>query len=124
MLHCLIIDDSPRFLEAARCLLEREGIAVVGVATNGVEAVRRAMELRPEVILVDIDLGCDSGFNVVRRLHREADLALSRMILISTHCGDDYVDLVAASPATGFLPKATLSAAAIRGVLEPPVDGR
>jgi CheY-like chemotaxis protein len=74
-MRCLIVDDSPRFLEAARGLLVREGIVVVAVATNGADAIRRAAELGPDVILVDIDLGGQSGFDVVRRLTREADLA-------------------------------------------------
>jgi CheY-like chemotaxis protein len=116
-LRCLIVDDSPQFLEAARGLLEREGIVVVGVATNGADAVRSAAELRPDVSLVDIDLGGQSGFDVVRRLQRGADLAPSVVILISTHAEQDYADLIAASPATGFLPKTRLSAGAIRDLL-------
>jgi len=56
-LRCLIVDDSRRFLEAARSLLEREGIAVVGVASTSAEALRRAEELKPDVALVDVDLG-------------------------------------------------------------------
>ena len=116
-LRCLIVDDSPRFLEAARGLLEREGIAVVGVASNGGDAVRRAAKLRPDVILVDIDLGGQSGFDVVRRLHREADLGPSVVILTSTHDEQDYAELIAASPADGFLPKTRLSGGAIRGLL-------
>ena len=116
-LRCLIVDDSPWFLEAARGLLEREGIVVVGAATNGDDAVRRAVELRPDICLVDIDLGGQSGFDVVRRLHREADLAPSVVILISTHAEQDYADLIAASPAAGFLPKTSLSAGAIRDLL-------
>jgi DNA-binding NarL/FixJ family response regulator len=116
-LRCLIVDDSPRFLEAARGLLEREGIVVVGVATNGADAVRLAAELRPDVTLVDIDLGGQSGFDVVRRLHGEADLGPSVVILISTHTEADYADPVAASPAAGFLPKTRLSAGAIADLL-------
>jgi CheY-like chemotaxis protein len=116
-LRCLIVDDSPRFLEAARGLLEREGIVVVGVATNGADALRRSAELRPDVTLVDIDLGGQSGFDVVRRLHREDDASPSREILISTHAEDDYADLIAASPAAGFLSKTFLSANAIRDLL-------
>ena len=46
MLRCLIVDDSPRFLDAARGLLERQGVTVVGVASNGAEALQRAVELR------------------------------------------------------------------------------
>jgi DNA-binding NarL/FixJ family response regulator len=113
----LIVDDSPQFLAAARGLLEREGVAVVGVASTGAEALQRVAELRPDVTLVDIDLGGQSGFDVVRLLNRDADVAAARMILISTHAEDDYAELIAASPAAGFLPKTALSVAAIRGLL-------
>jgi len=118
VLRCLIVDDSPQFLAAARGLLEREGVAVVGVASTGAEALRRATELRPDVTLVDIDLGGQSGFDVVRLLNRDADIAAARLILISTHAEEDYAELIAASPAAGFLPKTALSAAAIRDLLD------
>jgi len=115
--RCLIVDDSPRFLDAARGLLERQGITV-GVAANGAEALRRAEELQPDVTLVDIDLGGESGFEVARRLHGDGGPALSRVILVSTHAEEDYADLIAASPAIGFLSKADLSASAIRDLVE------
>jgi DNA-binding NarL/FixJ family response regulator len=114
MLRCLIVDDSPRFLEAARGLLERQGVAVVGVASNSAEALRRAGELRPDVTLLDIDLGGESGLELARRLHGQAP---APVILISTHAEQDYAELIAASPAIGFLPKTTLSADAIRALL-------
>ncbi|HEY0451081.1 response regulator transcription factor [Actinophytocola sp.] len=117
MLRCLIVDDSPRFLAAARGVLEREGVAVVGVASTGAEALRRVAELRPDVTLVDIDLGGQSGFEVVRRLHHDAGVATSQLIMISTHAEDDYAELIAASPTAGFLPKTALSADAIRDLL-------
>ena len=118
MLRCLIVDDSPRFLDAARGLLERQGITVVGVATNGAEALERAEELQPDVTLLDIDLGGESGLELARRLHRESGPAPLRLILISTHAEQDYADLIAASPAVGFLPKTALSAGAIRELLD------
>jgi CheY-like chemotaxis protein len=121
-LRCLIVDDSPRFLDAARGLLEREGVAVVGVASSSAEALVRVAELRPDVTLVDIDLGGQSGFDVVRRLNREAELAPISSILISTHSEEDYADLIAASPALGFLSKTTLSGCAIRHLLGRPCD--
>lgn len=93
------------------------------MASNGAEALERAEELRPDVTLVDIDLGGQSGFEVVRRLHGQAGMPASRMILISTHTGEDYADLIAASPAVGFLPKAALSAGAIRDLLGLDGDG-
>jgi CheY-like chemotaxis protein len=116
-LRCLIVDDSPHFLSAARGLLEHDGMVVVAVATNGDDAVRRATELGPDVTLVDIDLGGESGFDVVRRLTRETGLAPATVILVSTHAEDDYEDLISASPVAGFLAKTRLSAPAIRDLL-------
>ena len=115
MLRCLIVDDSPRFLDAARALLERQGITVVGVASNSAEALAQAEELRPDVTLLDIDLGGESGLELARRLHGQAGPA--PVILISTHAEQDYEELIAASPAVGFLPKTALSATAIRDLL-------
>jgi DNA-binding NarL/FixJ family response regulator len=123
MLRCLIIDDSPHFLDAARGLLEREGIAVVGVASTGADAVRSVEALRPDVTLLDIDLGGESGFDVATRLHRDTDHPQPRVILISTHAEQDYAELVAACPVVGFLSKSALSAGAIRELLERGGDG-
>jgi DNA-binding NarL/FixJ family response regulator len=120
VLRCLIVDDSPQFLAAARGLLEREGISVVGVASTTAEALERVEELRPDVALLDINLGSESGFDLAARLHRETNPAPPRMILISTQDEADYADLIAASPVIGFLAKATLSAAAIHELLASP----
>jgi CheY-like chemotaxis protein len=121
-LRCLIVDDSPRFLEAARGLLEQEGIAVVAVASTSAEALRRAEDLKPDVTLVDVDLGQESGFELVRRLH-QTSLNSSRAILISTYAEEDFADLIPASPAVGFLSKSDLSARAIRDILGSTFDG-
>jgi chemotaxis response regulator CheB len=115
MVRCLIVDDSRRFAEAARALLERQGLQVVGVATNGTDALRLSQQFRPDVTLLDIDLGSENGFEVAGRLHREAG---SPIIFISTHAEQDYRDLISASPALGFLPKAALSAAGIQLLLQ------
>ena len=117
MLRCLIVDDSPRFLDAARGLLERQGVTVVGVASTSAEALQRTTELRPDVTLVDIDLGGESGLELVRRLHDQAGPAPAPVILISTHAEQDYAELIAASPAIGFLSKTALSADAIHQLL-------
>jgi DNA-binding NarL/FixJ family response regulator len=114
--RCLIVDDSRRFIDAARGLLERQGLRVVGTATNGSDAVQLARQLRPDVTLVDIDLGGESGFEVARQLQRHGTPA--PVILISTHSEEDYRDLIAASPVLGFVSKADLSAVAIRGLLQ------
>jgi chemotaxis response regulator CheB len=66
------MSDSRAVLRAASELLEGEGIAVVGVAVTGAEAGRVIAELDPGVILVDSDLGAESGLNLTLRLGDEA----------------------------------------------------
>jgi DNA-binding NarL/FixJ family response regulator len=118
-LGVLIVDDSWLFLEAARDRLEREGLRVVGVAVTSAEALRRAEELRPEAVLVDVMLGGESGFELARRLAADRDGGPA-VILISTYSAADFAGPIAESPAAGFLPKRELSADAIRRI----VDGR
>jgi DNA-binding NarL/FixJ family response regulator len=117
-LRCLLVDDNAAFLEAARVLLDRQGLDVVGLASSGEEAVRLSQELRPDVALVDIDLGHESGFDLVRLLSDEGAMAPSRVILISTHSEDDFADLIGQSPALGFLSKSDLSAAAVKDLVK------
>ena len=67
-LRCLLVDDNDAFLETARTLLERQGVQVAGVASNIAGALRQARALRPDVVLVDIGLGEESGFELARLL--------------------------------------------------------
>jgi DNA-binding NarL/FixJ family response regulator len=112
--RCLIVDDNAGFLEAARSLLVRQGLAVVGVAATLSDGLRRVGELRPEVVLVDIELGADSGFDLARRI---GELPGTTVVLISTHASDDFAELIGESPVAGFIPKAELSANAVRNLL-------
>lgn len=71
-------------------------------------------------MLVDVDLGRENGFDVVRRLHDAHDglgPPAPRLILISIHAEQDLADLIASSPAVGFISKSRLSAGAIRHLL-------
>ena len=114
-MRCVIVDDDEAFIQAARTLLEREGMTVTGVVGGGAEAVQRVRALRPDVVLIDIRLGEESGFEAARQL---ADGGLTaEMIMISSYAGEDYADLVAESPTVGLLAKSDLSAVAIRRVL-------
>jgi DNA-binding NarL/FixJ family response regulator len=117
-LGVLIVDDNVSFLAAAQVLLEREGLSVVGVASTTADALRLAAELRPAVVLVDIMLGRESGFALARRLVEDGGGGESAVILISTHAQADFAELIAESPAAGFLPKSELSADAIRRILD------
>ena len=119
-LGVLIVDDNWLFLEAARDRLERDGMRVVGVAATSAEALRRAEELRPEIVLVDLMLGDESGFELARHLAAHQQDGGPTVILISTYSAADFAGPIAESPATGFLPKLGLSADAIRRI----ADGR
>lgn len=115
-LRCVIVDDNSLFVERAVDLLTREGLDVIGVASDSAEAIRVVTELGPDVTLVDIDLGDEDGFELAQRLHAIA--ASSKIILVSTHAEEDFAHLIAASPAAGFIAKARLSAQAIRDTFE------
>jgi DNA-binding NarL/FixJ family response regulator len=112
-LRCLLVDDNSAFLQAASTLLERQGMTVVGVVSTGAEAVQRTVELRPDVVLVDIVLGTESGFDVARELAGR-DSGRPAVILISTHAEADFSDLIDGTPAAGFVAKSELSADAIQ----------
>jgi DNA-binding NarL/FixJ family response regulator len=88
-------------------------MTVVGVAVNGAEALRQARELCPDVALVDISLGAESGFEIGRQMTPH----VGSVILISSHDEDDFSELIADSPAVGFLSKAELSADAIQRLI-------
>ena len=109
----LIVDDFATFRASARGLLEAEGFDVVGEAENGVNAIRQARELKPEVVLLDVHLPDFDGFEVAERLHELDDPP----IVILTSSRDDYRSLVASSSARAFLRKDELSGAALTSAL-------
>jgi DNA-binding NarL/FixJ family response regulator len=115
--RCLIVDDNVRFLEAARSSLVRQGIEVVGVAATGAEAIARVEAFDPDVVLMDIGLGEESGFEVTRRLVDTFPRLRSRVVLISTRGEDEYADMVETSAAAGFLSKSHLSAQTVAELL-------
>jgi DNA-binding NarL/FixJ family response regulator len=117
-LRCLIVDDNASFREELHGLLAEQGLDVVGGAGSAAEARRQIAELRPDVALIDIDLGGESGLQLARQLREQpGEGALPHLILISTHDEAEYADLIEASPAIGFLAKIDLSAASIRQML-------
>jgi CheY-like chemotaxis protein len=124
--RCLIVDDNRDFLRAARALLERQGISVVGLAMTGAQAQRSVSELSPDIVLIDIDLGEESGFQVAGQLAARLDARLDArpdaakqpvLVLISAYSADDFEDMIADTPAVSFLPKSDLSGTAIRAIL-------
>jgi DNA-binding NarL/FixJ family response regulator len=113
--RCLIVDDNDGYLSEARKLLQRQGMSVVGVASTSSGALAIAEAERPDIALVDVDLGAESGFDVARALAACQDPV--PVILISAYAEQDLHELLVDSPAVGFLPKSVLSRAAIDGLL-------
>jgi DNA-binding NarL/FixJ family response regulator len=112
-LRCVLVDDNEAFLETASLLLEREGLTIVGMASTIAGALRQVRALRPDVVLVDIGLGDESGFDLARLLAQDGQIGGAEVILISTGDESDYKELIDDSPAAGFLAKSELS---VRGI--------
>ena len=108
----LIVDDHATFRTSARLLLTAEGYDVVGEAGDGESAVRAAAELRPDLVLLDVQLPDMDGFEVARRIG-----AGPRVVLVSSRDEADYGPLVRESGACGFIPKGELSGARLAEVL-------
>src|SRR5580658_8863228 len=99
-LRVLIVDDNAYFLDAARDLLDREGMAVVGVASTVADAIRGADELMADVILVDIDLGGESGIDLTRALTEgRRGGGQQSVILMSAYPKEEFGELIDESPA-------------------------
>jgi DNA-binding NarL/FixJ family response regulator len=111
----LIVDDHPSFRAAARRLLELEGYDVVGEAADGWSGIRAARELRPDFVLLDVQLPDVNGFEVCEHLSRDPDAPA--VVLTSSRDRSDYGPCLDVTAAAGFLPKAELSGAGIAGIL-------
>lgn len=110
-LRCLIVDDSEEFVASATRLLESQGLEIVGTATASSDALRLAQTLRPELVLVDIELADEDGIELAQVL--EEQVPNTRVVLISAYERDELSELIAGSPAAGYLPKSALGAQAI-----------
>ena len=111
----LIVDDHATFRSFARALLQAEGYSVVGEARDGTTALREFRRLRPDVVLLDIQLPDINGFEVARQLAAERSTAA--VVLISTRDASEYRRRLAGSVARGFIAKSALSGASLGAIL-------
>jgi len=116
-LTVLIVDDHAAFREATTALLKAEGFRVVGEAADGEEAIRAVALLRPEVVLLDIQLPGADGLEVAERLAARPDPPA--ILLISSRSAASYGQRLQRSPAKGFIAKEVLSGRAIAALLAP-----
>ena len=112
-MRCLIVDDNEPFLEIAAVSLTGDNLDVLGTATTSADALRQVAEQHPDVVLVDVSLGDESGLALARTLVERFPELASGVVLISTRAEQDLARLIEASPAVGFVAKTRLSARAV-----------
>jgi DNA-binding NarL/FixJ family response regulator len=112
----LIVDDHAAFRSFARALLQSDGFDVVGEAQDGVAALEAAALLRPEVVLLDVQLPGLDGFGVAESL--AASPNPPAVVLVSSRDASSFRRRLATTSARGFIPKGDLSGAALSALLD------
>jgi DNA-binding NarL/FixJ family response regulator len=111
----LIVDDHAGFRASARVLLETDGFEIVGEAEDGAAARTAAQTLRPELVLLDVQLPDAYGYDVAREILRRG--WTKSVVLVSSRDESDYGDSIRSSGALGFVPKGELSGDRLRALL-------
>jgi DNA-binding NarL/FixJ family response regulator len=111
----LIVDDHDGFRDSARALLESESFEVVGTCADGASALAAVERLRPEVVLLDVQLPDLDGFAVAERLATVTHPP--SVVLVSNREAAAYGPRLEAAAASGFLLKGELTGAALRALI-------
>ncbi|CAN5680241.1 MAG: response regulator [Ilumatobacteraceae bacterium] len=113
----IIVDDQPPFRDAARAVLSRiEGFALVAEVESGEDAVTASAELRPNLVLMDINMGALNGIDATR-LITEAQPEI-KVILVSTYTLDELPPGARTSGAMAYVNKDELSPRVVRRLWE------
>ena len=103
-MRVLIVDDHTMVRESLVSVLQADGeVQVVAQAADGIEAIEKAMQTHPDVVIVDLSMPRLGGVEVVRRL-REA-LPATRVLVLTMHQEDEYVLQAVRAGASGYLVK-------------------
>ena len=113
----LIVDDHTGFRRTARRLLDGPGYEVTGEAADAASALAAVEQLHPDVVLLDIQLPDQDGFEVAQRI--AALPQPPEVVLVSTRSRSSYADRLAACPVRGFIPKADLSGETLAALISP-----
>ena len=107
MTTVLIVDDSDGFRRSARLLLEDDGFEIVGEAEDGGGAIAQVERLQPALVVLDVQLAQEDGFDIAETLAARADPPI--VVMVSTRAESTYAERLATTPARGFIAKADLS---------------
>lgn len=113
----LVVDDHPAFRASVRRLLESEGYRVVGEAADGAGALEAAIELNPDIVLLDVQLPDIDGFEVADRIEASADGDAPAVVLVSSRERSDFGSLLDTAPVRGFVSKSELTGEALSELL-------
>lgn len=102
-MRVLLADDHPLFLDGLKNLLSARGVQVVGTAREGLEALEKARSLRPEVILMDIQMPTCDGLTATRLI--KAELPETKIVMLTMSSDDDDLCEAIKSGACGYLLK-------------------
>jgi DNA-binding NarL/FixJ family response regulator len=117
VIRVLLADDQALVRAGFRALLDAQAdIEVVGEAADGAEAVRLAVQTRPDVVLMDIRMPVLDGLEATRQIAADARLAQVRIVILTTFDLDEYVFESLRVGASGFLVKDTEPVDLLRGV--------
>lgn len=117
MYRVILVDDQPIFQDIIRGVLQRSGrFQFVGDASDGVEAVKMFDEVRPDLVIMDVQMATMNGFEATVRIKDEHPDAT--VILTSMNNDSGYDRVAMESGATGFIPKRMLDAEAVLNLLE------
>jgi DNA-binding NarL/FixJ family response regulator len=106
-LRILLVDDHNGFRQTLIAFLHtQEGVEVVGEASNGKEAVEKAEELQPDLVLMDLDMPKRNGFEATKQIKQHSPS--TKVIILSMHSGDVYRLMARQYRADGFIDKSTL----------------
>lgn len=111
----LIVDDHAGFRASARALLEADGFEVVGEAEDGEQALEAVAELRPDIVLLDIQLPGTDGLDVADRI--ASSITPPAVVLVSSRDAAAYGDRLRPAAVCGFIPKSALSGAAVTALV-------
>jgi DNA-binding NarL/FixJ family response regulator len=113
----VIVDDNPQVLQDLRQFFEMfNEVEIVGEASNGQEAIRLVQKLKPDVVVMDLEMPIMDGYEATQKL--KANSATPRVVILSIHTGSEVQEKVKAAGADGFIIKGACYEVLVNAIFE------